>query len=77
VPGPAAAGMHVALHLPAGTDDRVLSTRARQIGLAVPLLSAYYQGPGSPGLLVHYGNVPVDVMPTAVARLGEVLRARR
>jgi GntR family transcriptional regulator / MocR family aminotransferase len=72
-PGPARAGMHVTLHLPASTDDADASREARRRGLALPALTSYFLGRGSRGLLAHYGNVPERDMQEATRRLGEVL----
>jgi GntR family transcriptional regulator/MocR family aminotransferase len=76
--GPAEAGIHVALHLPDGVDDRRLSERALREGLALPALSAQSIERTVRGLLVHYGHVAVPELDSATRRLAGVLeRARR
>jgi GntR family transcriptional regulator/MocR family aminotransferase len=72
--GPAEAGMHAVLHLPAGVDDEVVSERARRRGLSVPALSTHAIESEASGLLVHYGNAAVDDIESGTRRLGEVLR---
>lgn len=73
-PGPAEAGMHVALHLPAGVDDEAVSERALRSGLSLPALSAHAIESKESGLLVHYGNAPLPDIESGTLRLGEILR---
>lgn len=68
--GPADAGMHLALRLPADIDDVRLSEKARHAGVAVPALSAYTMESPMRGLLVHYGSARSGQIERAV----EVLR---
>lgn len=72
--GPAEAGMHVALHLPSGADDEAVSERARRHGLSVPSLSSHAIDAQVSGLLVHYGNAPLDDIASGTRRLGDILR---
>ena len=71
--GPADAGVHVALHLAEGTDDRSISRRALRLGLALPALSHQAVESSARGLLVHYGYVSTTVMDAATSLLGRVL----
>lgn len=75
--GPAEAGIHVALHLPDGIDDRRLSERALCEGLALPALSAQSIESAVRGLIVHYGHVPVPTLDSATRRLAGVLEHPR
>ncbi|HYN93574.1 MAG TPA: PLP-dependent aminotransferase family protein [Pilimelia sp.] len=67
--GGTAAGLHIVLHLPAGTDAAAVVRRAAAGGLTVMDLAAY--GTGGPALVLGYGNIPDAQLPAAVA----VLRA--
>jgi GntR family transcriptional regulator/MocR family aminotransferase len=75
--GPAEAGVHVAVHLPEGSDDRRLSERARRDGLALPALSAHSIESAARGLLVHFGHVPAAELDSAMRRLAGVLKRER
>lgn len=72
-PGGADAGMHVTLHLPAGTDDTAISAAAQRRGLALPALSTYFLGPAASGLVVHYGHVPDSEIERGTRRLAGIL----
>lgn len=71
--GPADAGLHVAVQLPADIDDKQLSERARRAGVAVPALSTYSLHSPVRGLLVHYANARASRIDGAVRALGELL----
>ncbi|OKI27246.1 GntR family transcriptional regulator [Saccharothrix sp. CB00851] len=69
-----AAGLHVLLHLPDGTDTRRTVRAAAAAGLRLADLDDYRVTP-SPGraLVLGYGNIGDTEIPAAVALLGEVL----
>ena len=73
VPGaPAAsmdAGLHVLWHLPPGADEARVLARARERGLTVLGLSQCRVGPGAPGLVLGYGNVPAHRAPSVASVL--------
>lgn len=55
-----AGGMHLAVHLPAGSDDEAAVARCRALGMTPTPLSACGVAPGHPpGLLIGFANVPV------------------
>jgi GntR family transcriptional regulator/MocR family aminotransferase len=62
VPGAAArsmdAGLHVLWHLPEGSDEAAVLAAGRERGLQMVGLSQCRVGPGGPGLVLGYGNVP-------------------
>ncbi|MDX9885404.1 PLP-dependent aminotransferase family protein [Thauera sp.] len=64
------AGLHLVMWLPAGTPDIAVAQQAAQMGLGVRALSAYARPPVScNGLVLGYGNLDVDAVAGAVARL--------
>jgi GntR family transcriptional regulator/MocR family aminotransferase len=70
--GPSAsmdAGLHVLWHLPSETDERAVLAAARARGLTLLGLSQCRVAPGSPGLVLGYGNVPVHRAPGVAAAL--------
>ena len=52
------AGLHVLWHLPEGADEAAVLARAHERGLTLLGLSQCRVAPGSPGLVLGYGNVP-------------------
>jgi GntR family transcriptional regulator/MocR family aminotransferase len=71
----AAAGLHVLLLLPDGTDDVDVAARAAVRGIGVRALSPMFvDGPGRPGLLLGYGRLDEARIEAAVATLARVLR---
>lgn len=55
--GPSVTGLHVVVHLPAGTNDVAVAAAVRQPGLGVSPLSRYYAGTRARrGLLLFYGS---------------------
>ncbi len=67
-----AAGLHVLLHLPAGTDTRAVLRAATAAGLRLADLADYCTTPApAPALVLGYGNISDTELPTAV----ELLRA--
>ncbi len=68
------AGLHLVMHLPAGTDDLGISIAARTVGISVRPLSRYYDGTaGAPGLLLGYACVPDNLIGPAFQRLVQVI----
>ncbi|RCK68706.1 PLP-dependent aminotransferase family protein [Desertihabitans brevis] len=75
VPGGVAAGMHVPLTLPAGTDAAAVVARARESGVGVADLARYRVRPASgAGLVLGFGNLRDGREREAVARLAGALR---
>src|SRR5437016_12024182 len=72
----AAAGMHILVWLPAGTDDVAISDRAAGNGIRVgPLSPMYLTSPARSGLLLGYGRLPEEDIAPAVRSLARVLAA--
>jgi GntR family transcriptional regulator/MocR family aminotransferase len=64
------AGMHLAVTLPKGLNDREIATRAAAKGLWLwPLSPSYLGKPARQGLILGFGNTPVEDMPRAVSQL--------
>ncbi|WP_026212686.1 PLP-dependent aminotransferase family protein [Longispora albida] len=71
-----AAGLHVVLRLPAGTDDRELAGRLTGSGILLAPLSAYAMTAAPfPGLVIGYGNVSAGRLRSAAAAIAEALSA--
>ncbi|SHG32171.1 MocR-like pyridoxine biosynthesis transcription factor PdxR [Streptoalloteichus hindustanus] len=70
-----AAGLHVVLRLPTGTDDQELSTHLEDNGVHAPSLSFYTRsrrrGP-FPGLVLGYAAHGPDRLRAAIARIAEL-----
>jgi GntR family transcriptional regulator/MocR family aminotransferase len=86
VPEGTAAGLHVLLHLPDGVDTRAVVVAAASRGLELVDLDTYRigtgrraggvrraGGPGSPALVLGYGNIADADVPRAVAVLADAL----
>ena len=73
----AAAGLHLLVHLPAGTDAAAVVARARAAGVRVASLDTYRVEPGPPGLVLGYGNLAGHQVEAAVARLAAAVRSAR
>ena len=71
----AAAGLHLLVHLAAGTDAGAVAARARAAGVRVVSLDAYRLAPGPPGLVLGYGNLADHQVETAVTRLAAAVRS--
>lgn len=73
----AAAGLHIALLLPKGCDDLRLAHAAAEEKLWLWPLSHFYDLPQSkrPGLVLGYGSVSTEEMPSAVRQLGKLLES--
>jgi len=66
----AAAGMHLAITLPSGTNDRDITARAAQERLWLWPLSRAYMGENPRhGFILGFGSTPVEQIPRAVAKL--------
>ena len=72
-----AAGLHVLLQLPAGTDAAAVVRRAAAAGVRVANLDTYrfLDRPEAPGLVLGYGNLADHQVDEAVARLAAAVRA--
>jgi GntR family transcriptional regulator/MocR family aminotransferase len=71
----AAAGLHLLVHLPAGTDAAAVAAGARAAGVRVASLDTYRIEPGPPGLVLGYGNLAGHQVEAAVARLAAAVRS--
>ncbi|MDE2427361.1 MAG: PLP-dependent aminotransferase family protein [Burkholderiales bacterium] len=71
------AGLHLALELPAGSDDFAISHAARAIGIVARPLSRYYmhQETAKPGLLLGYACVPDEQIQPAFDKLAKIIKA--
>jgi GntR family transcriptional regulator/MocR family aminotransferase len=69
-----AAGLHLLLDLPGGQPAAVVD-RAAQAGLAIADLAWYRVRPGSPGLVLGYGNLADSAVPAAVELLAAAVTA--
>jgi GntR family transcriptional regulator/MocR family aminotransferase len=69
-----AAGLHVVLRLPDGTDDAVVSQRLAEHDIHVPALSGYTSAGTFPGLVVGYAATTPDRLRDAVAEIAAIAR---
>ena len=69
-----AAGLHLLVTLPPGTDDAALAERALAEGIVVHPLSRHRAGEGPPGLVIGYAATTPGVLRDAVARLASMVR---
>ncbi|HEY8373958.1 MAG TPA: PLP-dependent aminotransferase family protein [Pseudonocardiaceae bacterium] len=70
-----AAGLHVVVRLPAGTDDVALSTRLAEHGVHAPSLAGYARGDNGtpfPGLVLGYAALSPDRLRAAIGRISEL-----
>jgi GntR family transcriptional regulator/MocR family aminotransferase len=74
-PAGVAAGLHLVVHLPAGTDERAVLEAARSRGLGLSGISEHRVEPGPPALLLGYGRIPEPAVEPAVRLLADSLRA--
>ena len=74
-----AAGLHAAVRLPAGDDERAIVEEADRRGLAIVGLDKYRSRPGSgaPTILINYGRHPPATIRRGIMELGAVVRATR
>ena len=70
-------GVHLALALPPGSDDRVVAQAAADRGITAMPMSAYAVASARPGLLLSVAGVPRDEIAQAVQLLAPVLTMRR
>ncbi|MFF1747674.1 aminotransferase-like domain-containing protein [Streptomyces mirabilis] len=71
-----AAGLHILLHLPDGTDTRGAVQAAASAGLRLADLDDYRaHRSAQPALVLGYGNISDTEIPPAVALLREALRS--
>ncbi|GAA2971115.1 MocR-like pyridoxine biosynthesis transcription factor PdxR [Actinokineospora diospyrosa] len=68
-----AAGLHLVLRLPEGTDDKALQTELARRGINAPALSGYALSTSPfPGLVVGYAALSVDRLRAAVAEIASI-----
>jgi GntR family transcriptional regulator / MocR family aminotransferase len=70
-----AAGLHLVVLLPAGTDDAAAAARIRVTGVGVQPLSYHRIAPGPPGLVLGYAAHPPDRLREAVRRIAIAVEA--
>jgi GntR family transcriptional regulator / MocR family aminotransferase len=73
-PAGIAAGLHLVVHLPAGTDEQAVLASARSRGLGLSGISEHRVGRGPPALLLGYGRLPEPAVEAAVRLLADSLR---
>jgi GntR family transcriptional regulator / MocR family aminotransferase len=73
-PAGVAAGLHLVVQLPAGTDEQAVLDSARSRGLGVSGISEHRVEPGPPALLLGYGRLPEPAVEPAVRLLADSLR---
>src|SRR5690606_41630014 len=71
-----AAGLHLPLTLPSGTDAAAVAASARRRGLHIIDLAAYRirPVPHRPGLVLGFGNLPDPAVTPAVRELAAAIR---
>lgn len=69
-----AAGLHVVLRLPEGTDDALMSARLADRGVHAPALSFYATHPPYPGLVLGYAATSPDRLRAAVVEIAATAR---
>jgi GntR family transcriptional regulator / MocR family aminotransferase len=70
-----AAGLHLVVRLPEGTDEPAVLEAARSRGLGLSGLSEHRIEPGPPALLLGYGRISEPAIERAVQALADSLRA--
>jgi len=71
-----AAGLHLVLGLPPGSNDLAVSEQAMRAGVLTRPLSQYYRGAApQPGLLLGYAHVDEADIPRHFATLAQVIRS--
>jgi GntR family transcriptional regulator / MocR family aminotransferase len=73
-PAGVAAGLHLVVHLPAGTDEQAVLAAARARGLGLSGISEHRVEPGPPALLLGYGRLSEPAVEPAVRLLADSLR---
>ena len=71
-----AAGLHVTVELPAGSDDRAIKAAAQARRIAFNTISDYSET-GTPALMLGYGQLPEPAIRAGVRELAEIVRAVR
>ncbi|AEV82824.1 GntR family transcriptional regulator [Actinoplanes sp. SE50] len=71
-----AAGLHLLVELPAGTDDVAAAERIRETGVLVHPLTWHRLLPGPPGLVIGYAGHTPDRLLDGAARIGRAIPAR-
>jgi GntR family transcriptional regulator/MocR family aminotransferase len=74
-PAGVAAGLHLVVRLPPGTDEQAVLDAARSRGLGLSGISEHRVEPGPPALLLGYGRLPEPAVEPAVRALADSLRA--
>jgi GntR family transcriptional regulator / MocR family aminotransferase len=74
-PAGVAAGLHLVVHLAAGTDEQAVLDAARSRGLGLSGISEHRVEPGPPALLLGYGRLPEPAIDAAVGVLADSLRS--
>jgi GntR family transcriptional regulator / MocR family aminotransferase len=69
VPTGVAAGLHLVVALPAGTDERALLAAARAAGIGLAGLSEHAVTPAPPALLLGYGRIAEPAIEAGVRAL--------
>ncbi|WP_459706829.1 MocR-like pyridoxine biosynthesis transcription factor PdxR [Actinophytocola sp. KF-1] len=69
-----AAGLHVVLRLPEGTDDSLVSQRLDDAGIHAPALSGYTRLGTYPGLVIGYAATSPDRLRDAVREIALTVR---
>jgi GntR family transcriptional regulator/MocR family aminotransferase len=75
-----AAGLHVVLRLPGGTDDQALQTLLAAERINAPALSSYSHpgtSPPYPGLVLGYALLSPDLLRSAVAEIARTVGQQR
>lgn len=69
-------GLHLCVRFDAAISDLLVATAARDYGMAPQALSAFALVPQvhDNGLVMGYGNTPIEMMEPLVKRLGKILR---
>ncbi|WP_440064310.1 MocR-like pyridoxine biosynthesis transcription factor PdxR [Streptosporangium sp. OZ121] len=76
-PVPSAAGLHLCAYLKpdAGVDTALVAAYAREAGVALQDLAAYYgEAPARAGLVLGYGSIPLERIEPGLGRLAESFR---
>jgi GntR family transcriptional regulator/MocR family aminotransferase len=69
-----AAGLHLVVELPPGTDDAAVAAKAHAAELGpVPLSATRLEPGGPPGLVIGYASQPPDRIAASVHRLSELI----
>jgi DNA-binding transcriptional MocR family regulator len=75
--GPAEAGIHLSLALPAGVDDVALAQGALDAGIGLWILSVHIFSDPRLGLLLGFGSLDERRPAEAVRQLAPLIRAAR